>query len=51
MCKKTRFQISHAWAPLKVPKHEIFILVDFLDFLTEHTPWGSDLGNNITKII
>ena len=32
---------------LKVPKHEIFILVDFRDFLTEHILWDSDLENNI----
>jgi len=42
---------SHATVPLKVPKHENFILVDFRDFFTKQTPWDSDPVDMILKII
>jgi len=38
-------------APLKVPKHENFILVDLHDFFTKQTPWDSDQGYMKKKII
>jgi hypothetical protein len=42
---------SHATVSLKVPKHEIFILVDSQKKFTIQTLWDSDLGNSNKKII
>jgi hypothetical protein len=43
LVKKTRSKNSHAWAPLKVPKHENFLLSFFA--LCEPI-WVGDLGTD-----
>jgi hypothetical protein len=42
-------QISHAWAPLKVPKREIFGRSDFPDFYTIKPLRVGDFGVKIKK--
>jgi hypothetical protein len=41
--------ISHAWAPLKVPKREIFDRSDFPDFYTIKPLRVGDFGVKIKK--
>ncbi len=42
-------RISHAWAPLKVPKREIFDRSDFPDFYTIMSLRVADFGVKINK--
>ncbi len=48
LCKKIRTRLGHAWAPLKVPKCEIFDRSDFPDFYTIKSSWVGDL---VVKIL
>ncbi len=41
------YRISHAWAPLKMPKREMFDRSDFLDFYTMKSQRVGDYGVKI----
>ncbi len=44
-------RISHAWAPLKVPKREIFDRSDFPDFYTIKSLSVGDFGVKIKNFL
>ncbi len=48
-CKNLSDRKSHTWAPLKVPKREIFDRSDFPDFYTKKPLRVGDFGVKIQK--